>query len=351
MSFDRWLPILTDKWRELPGGSDAAARQFSDRDFSLADWTRLYSEAAELRGWWWRLYAGQFKGKNVLEIGSGQGFDAIHFAEHGARMTCCDIVPSNLEIVKAAAQSRGLDIRTLHIESLASFDNLPRDYDFVWCNGSLIHLPFEHAKEECAAIVPHLAEGCRWIELAYPRERWVREGHMPFEAWGKRTDGERTPWVEWYDFEKLKERLFPVRLQVVLDYRFHGDSYIWFDAQLSGRISEPLADPIKVPGPGFAAVEKGLWRPSSATPLKRFGSANVTIDVQCTVTKGTLGLYLEVGEQQISREVYVEARTGDQLAHLSTSMYSDGARLRARNASALGETHYSIDAVLIRQAL
>ena len=90
---------------------------------------------------------------------------------------------------------------------------LSRDFDAVWCIGSIHHVPFEEAREESAAITAHLKPGGRWIELAYPHERWVREGSPPFDRWGQITDGERTPWAEWYDLEKLKLRLHPWRIE------------------------------------------------------------------------------------------------------------------------------------------
>ncbi len=35
----------------------------------------------------------------------------------------------------------------------------------------------------------HWPVGGRWIELAYPKSRWVRDGKMPFDRLGKKTDG------------------------------------------------------------------------------------------------------------------------------------------------------------------
>ena len=58
-----------------------------------------------------------------------------------------------------------------------------------WCQGSHIRLPFEFAKRECAAILRHLKQGGRWIELAYSRQRWVRDGPC-LKIWGNTTDGE-----------------------------------------------------------------------------------------------------------------------------------------------------------------
>jgi len=174
LSFDRVLPKLAEKWREVPGGSDQGERQFSDDllrmspEALLADWDRHNAAAGDLRGWWWRLYEGQFRSKKVLDIGSGRGFDAMHFAAAGAQWTCCDIAPTNLGIIERVAAAKGVAVSTLPIVSLASFEALPRDFDFVWCNGSLLHIPFNEAREECAAILSRLKLGGRWIELTYP---------------------------------------------------------------------------------------------------------------------------------------------------------------------------------------
>src|SRR5450631_3723509 len=138
VSFDLLLPRMAEKWREVPGGSDHHPRQFSDQllqgpeaDLSAA-WSRQYEEAAGLHGWYWKLYGEILRGKRVLEINSGMGFDAVHLASQGAAMTCCDIAPANLEIVRRAARARGLDIETLHIDGIGAFDRLPRDFDAVW---------------------------------------------------------------------------------------------------------------------------------------------------------------------------------------------------------------------------
>ena len=45
------------------------------------------------------------------------------------------------------------------------------------------------------------------LMLAYPRERYEALGATSFEDFGRRCDGERTPWVEWYDDDKVR-RLF-----------------------------------------------------------------------------------------------------------------------------------------------
>ncbi len=387
MSFNSVLPVLAEKWREVPGGSDLGERSYTDDMAGLSDaallaeWDRQNTQGAELRGWWWSLYATQFRGRKVLEIGSGMGFDALHFALNGAQWTCCDIAPSNLKIIERVAAAKGAAIRTLPIESLASFDPLARDFDFVWCNGSLLHIPFESAREECAAIIGHLKSGGRWIELAYPRERWIREGSPAFEKWGALTDGERTPWVEWYDVEKLKQRLYPARLRTVLDYKFHSDYYIWMDLEVVsrdatseaagaagqpalGQVARPLGRLIRSlqrlvglrPAPetpsGLLFAAPGLWREAWSMPLMRGDRlAAVTVDVECLIEAGSISFTLAKDGHAVSREIVAEARVGSQLLHLATPTFDDGVCLIARNGSALGGGRFQVMAVTMRPTL
>src|SRR6185503_17722295 len=97
-----------DKWRELPGGGEMLERTFAgdflvlDDDTIMARW-KIMDEAArvpDVRGWFHQLYADTFAGKRVIEVGSGFGFDGIHFLAHGAHWTFSDLVADNLAVVK-----------------------------------------------------------------------------------------------------------------------------------------------------------------------------------------------------------------------------------------------------------
>lgn len=350
---------MAEKWREVPGGTDQDPRQFSDQFLLMpemafsAAWDRQYDDADDMRGWFWRLYGGQVQGKKILEIGSGLGFDAIHFASHGASVTCCDIAASNLGIVRRAAEARGLSVTTLHVDSLAAFDALPHDFDMVWCNGSLLHIPFAEARQECAAILEHLKPGGRWIELAYPRERWVREGSPPFSEWGKLTDGERTPWVEWYDMEKLKLRLHPYRLKANLEYRHYSDTFVWFDATVVGKSNGGPIKRLTVEAPRkLLKTPAPLWAHAWSTPLGPSpAGATVTVEIECTIGTGSVGLVLEQGGRFVSREVIVEARAGTQQHTVATKAFGDDVLLLTRNASAMGPSHYRIHSIALRETI
>ena len=218
-SLDRYR----DKWREVPGGDDVDARVFSDNLADLPDeqllekWNAFAARrAAGVVGRMDPLYRDFFKGRRVLELGGGLGFDGLRFAAYGARWTVADIVPGNLKVIRRVAALKGLAVETHLIGDDLSFDALPSDYDAVFVIGSIHHVPFDIARREALNVISHLKVGGRWIELVYPQERWLREGSMPFETWGTRTDGDRTPWVEWHDAEKIRRRLHPAILNLSL---------------------------------------------------------------------------------------------------------------------------------------
>jgi SAM-dependent methyltransferase len=232
-----YLSVQRGKWFEVPIGN----RRMSTEEFGrLGDeellrlWDKGRQESSEgeafsSRGWYYLLYAPILKGKKVLDVGCGFGIDGVTFAQNGAEITFLDIVESNIRAVQRICRS--LDVQNaefVYLENAESLETLSGDYDFIWCQGSMINSPFELAKQETHALLKHLKADGRWIELAYPKTRWQREGELPFERWGDKTDG-GAPWMEWYDAEKLHSRLSPVRFRTVLSFEFHDSDFIWFD--------------------------------------------------------------------------------------------------------------------------
>jgi SAM-dependent methyltransferase len=240
----RWqrspFELLREKWHMVPTGlmtrsSTTDLLQWSDE--ALLDMWRKslheYTTGADgfaTRGWYHELYRDFFKEKNVMDIGSGLGFDTVTFAAEGARVTFVDIVESNLQLLRRICSLQGItNVRFHFMPDVESLSSLPTDFDVVTCIGSLLHTPFDIIATEIQEILRHLPIGGRWIELAYPKIRWEREGCQPFDQWGKNTDGPDTPWAEWYDLEKRLRGLEPAKFDVVLCQNFHDDDYIWFD--------------------------------------------------------------------------------------------------------------------------
>lgn len=233
------LAAYREKWQEIPGGRDTDARLFSSDLIKLPDaellafWDRMAEHRANAEvGWIEPLYRDFFVGRRVLDVGSGLGLDGMRFAALGADWTFADIVPSNLDLLRRIADLKALAPSFFLIRDNLLFEGLG-EFDAVLAMGSLHHVPIEVARVECANILKCLKRGGRWIELAYPKEHWIREGSPAFDRWGKMTDGERTPWAEWYDVDKLQARLAPVKFRTILDFTFSNENYRWMDMELA----------------------------------------------------------------------------------------------------------------------
>jgi SAM-dependent methyltransferase len=239
------LAPLKQKWHEVPIEMDPelpdqrhristrTLLEKSDEEL-IALWTRTrdndLGNLFAARGWYKLLYRDGFRGKNVMDVGSGLGTDGITFAQHGAKVTFVDVVESNLEVLRRVCRALAVpDVTFCYLDKLEALKALPTNYDVVWCAGSLLHAPYELICQERRLLLEHLPVGGRWMELAYPRARWEREGALPFDRWGGKTDGENTPWAEWYDLAKIRAALQPARFDVVLSLEFHNSDFIWFD--------------------------------------------------------------------------------------------------------------------------
>lgn len=188
------------------------------------------------RGWYHALYSEAFAGKKILDVGCGLGVDSLTFAQHGARVTFLDIVESNLVLVKRLCELLALKADGfVLLKNLEDLENLDRDFDVILALGSLHHAPFEVVKPEVDRLVEHIKIGGRWLQLAYPKSRWNRDGRPPFSRWGQMTDGQATPWAEWYDLPKIRKLMEPARLDAVLVQEFHNGEFIWFDLFLRHR--------------------------------------------------------------------------------------------------------------------
>lgn len=242
----RWVSpyeTLREKWVEVP--TTRAGRQRTTELADLSDeklmeiWEGNRTDITTgsqfyHRGWYHTLYKDFMRGKKVLDVGSGLAVDSITFAQNGADLTFVDLAQSNLNVLRRVCNHFGLTkVKFVQLVDLKSLDVL-EEYDVIMAMGSLHHAPQSVIKPEVDILLKHLKIGGRWLQLAYPETRWIREGSRPFDQWGGSTDGENTPWVEWYDLPKLLKLLHPAKFQTVLYQEFHNNDFNWFDLLFEG---------------------------------------------------------------------------------------------------------------------
>ena len=84
---------------------------------------------------------GDLKGKTVLDVGCGDGTNAVTLAALGARVTGIDISPKSIELARERAQVNGLSDRVEFIcKPLELADLAPGSFDVAWGDAILHHL-------------------------------------------------------------------------------------------------------------------------------------------------------------------------------------------------------------------
>lgn len=112
----------------------------------------------------------EMKGKRVLEVGSGPGFDAYKISLAGAEYTGIDITPENIVRAKAhlAHFNIAVDVRVGDAEAMEFPD---ATFDEVYSNGVLHHVPdMEQAFREVRRV---LKPGGRFHVILYNRRSIV----------------------------------------------------------------------------------------------------------------------------------------------------------------------------------
>lgn len=235
---------LRKKWISVPSGDSVFEKttvlmELSDAEL-LAYWEKARKDITTgpefaHRGWYHALYADFMRGKKIMDVGSGFGLDSVTFAQHGACATFVDLVETNLKVLERLCNIMGLsNVQFVLLKDLDSLKPLDTDYDVIMALGSMHHAPMDVLKPEYQELLRHLKAGGRWLQLAYPKARWVRDKRPRFAYWGLTTDGEGTPWAEWLDLEKLLCLFAPAKFDVVLYQEFHNSDFNWFDLLYRG---------------------------------------------------------------------------------------------------------------------
>lgn len=166
--------------RLLLGRDGAQARGPYDEAYAQAAFywgqepSALAKEAAAL------LTAAQRPAARVLDIGSGEGRDAVYFARCGFQVDALEISAPGIEKIRRFSAAAKCDVRVLHADMLDFV--LTGAYDLVYSMGSLQFLPPEKRREAFAAYKEHTLPGGFNAHLAFvekpfvvPAPDWERE--------------------------------------------------------------------------------------------------------------------------------------------------------------------------------
>jgi ubiquinone/menaquinone biosynthesis C-methylase UbiE len=81
-----------------------------------------------------------FTGKRCLDAGCGNGRGAIFMMSHGAAaVDCVDISETNIESTARNLKNFGFPKFTTHLSTLEGLPFPDEAFDFVWCNGVIMH--------------------------------------------------------------------------------------------------------------------------------------------------------------------------------------------------------------------
>lgn len=84
---------------------------------------------------------GDLKGKSILDVGCGDGLNAVMFAKLGAKVVGIDVSPSAIETARRRAEINGVSERiTLLAAPIETADLPPRGFDLVWADAILHHV-------------------------------------------------------------------------------------------------------------------------------------------------------------------------------------------------------------------
>jgi len=182
----------------------------------------------------------EWRGKRVLEIGCGMGWDAVQFAKHGADYTGIDISKKSIELAKKQFKVYGLhgDLRVINMADPEEIKQLEGDYDLVYSMGVIHHFP--NIEQIIRNIHGLVAPGGEFRFMVYAKNSWkytmIRKGLDQFEAQADCPFAQAYTSTELYD---LLENSFEIlRLRQAHCFMYNIDMYKqgklelepWFEA-------------------------------------------------------------------------------------------------------------------------
>lgn len=268
-------------WRHAPAGAakldtDAlvAAGDASVEVWDAAFRSRLTTYPEEEQ--FLRTFADRARGRTLVSIGSGLGFHELFYAAAGARVTCCDIVATNLTAIDRVASHRHIPIATFCRPDLTA-QPLPGPADIVFIYGCLMHMPAEAQRALVDRAREALAPGGSIVLMVYGWELarrtcgWTDPSQFDPVAFARASDptvgDEACPWSDWHDDEKLVG-LAGSGARVVRRQAWNDGQFYWYELAWTASGG---------PRPFFAEATLGDGEPCRRLPAREFSPVDAEI--------------------------------------------------------------------------
>jgi 2-polyprenyl-3-methyl-5-hydroxy-6-metoxy-1,4-benzoquinol methylase len=79
------------------------------------------------------------KGKHLLEIGCGVGYDSLEFLKRGVRVTATDLTPSAIKLARRHFGMERVTLQDVRVENVLALSFRDNTFDAVWANGVVHH--------------------------------------------------------------------------------------------------------------------------------------------------------------------------------------------------------------------
>jgi predicted O-methyltransferase YrrM len=324
-------------WRYAPSGAGKhdTVTLAAQRDKELcATWDdgflkrfRGYPEEAEFL----RVMAKEFSGRKILSIGSGIGLHEIYYALHGASVTCCDIVPSNLEFISRVARTKKVrDLQTL--VSTGANQDLGGPYDIIFLCGSLMTMPETMQRQLLSRCVSALHPEGKLIFMLYTWEfaratcGWESPDEFDPAIFARASDpsvgSEHCPWSDWHDEAKLLA-LVGDQFHVTRQQLWNQGWYVWYE--LSRQAPAARA------GHFFDPSDVAAGRVVATVPLSPMVVAEAEMALLVTTTANNFS-YALVGPAQAQTRETAPVDTIVVEATLEDGAFSIGVLDEAKNS-------------------
>lgn len=270
-------------WRHAPSGAGkhdtSVLSSAPDAEF-LATWDEAFRR--RFAGYpeemtFLRVFGATTAGERLLSIGSGLGLHELYYLSKGARVTCADIVPSNLAVIRRLAELRQLgDVTTILLDNDAAFPQGPFETVFIY--GSLMAMPADAQREMLAKATKAMAPGGRIVLMLYTWEfarrtcGWESPDQFDPLVFARASDPtvgeEACPWSDWHDDAKLLA-LAPEGFTVSRRQLWNDGVFVWYELrQSTSSMAAPFfTDADRYDGPRVARYGGEDFQPDQAERL------------------------------------------------------------------------------------